>query len=610
MHRSFRLVATATILGSSAAFAPPAASAQDVDQAWLDRYDGPAHRDDYAESMVVDSAGNAYTVGFTFVEVEQGLFVPRFLVVKYTPAGAREWVRTLATGSASAGASVAALDSEENLIVGGFANGSEDWMVLKYAPDGTLLWQRTYEANSWFLTEPADVAIDSSNAVYVTGYIGLDDYQTTGLALVKISAAGAIQWSRQYAGSTAEGAAGQGVAIDAEGNVYVAGSAVVPNRASDALVVKYDADGTLVWTRTFGRTGLFIHDGFNRIAPLPTGGVVACGVFGSNSAAGTDGAVVALSAGGDTRWADELDVAAEDDLFNALAVAPDGSVTTGGSSEFAPNDHDALIVRYAPDGARLWYTLFAGDGNGTDGIADLAVDSQGNAHAAGVTEPFASADFFLTLRLDAAGGVVWSQQYGGPLDGGSRAVAVGLAHESDVVVAGRSLGSGTGMDALTIRYSQPSNSETAALNSLTMVRGALQSGGVEQLAASDDESVITRSGFGQTFVELHSMDLLIGASTELAAPESIDLRIETGISHDSGTMQVRLRDWATNAFTTIASRPLGAEEAVHDVFDIPAGAFVSDAGAIDLSIKQLVFIPIFAYRFDSRFDHVEIVVRE
>jgi len=609
MHRSFRLVATAMILGSSAAFAPHA-SAQDVDQAWLDRYDGPSHRDDYAEDMVIDSAGHAYTVGFTFVEVEQGLFVPRFLVVKYAPNGARAWVRTLATGSASAGASVAALDSEENLLVGGFANGSEDWMVLKYAPDGTLLWQRTYEANSWFLTEPADIAIDSSNSVYVTGYVGLPDFQTTGLALVKISAGGAIEWSRQYAGSTGEGAAGEGVAVDADGNIYVAGSAVVPNRASDALVIKYDSAGALAWTRTFGRTGLFTHDGFNRITRLPSGGVVASGVFGSNSAAGTDGAVVALSADGDTLWADELDVAAEDDFFGALAVAPDGTVTTGGSSEFAPNDHDALIVRYAPDGARLWYTLFAGDGNGADGIGDLAVDSQGNAYATGVLEPFTGADFFLTLRLDAAGGVVWSQQYGGPLDGGSRAVAIGLAGESDVVVAGRSLGSGTGMDAVTIRYTQPTNSEAAALNTLTMVRGTLQSGGLEQLAASDDDSVLTRSGFGQTFVELHSMDVLIGASTELAAPAMIDLRIETGINHDSGTMQVRLREWATNAFTSIASRPLGADDITYDVLDIPAGAYVSDTGAIDLSIKQLVFIPIFAYRFDSRFDHVEIVVRE
>ena len=107
------------------------------------------------------------------------------------------------------------------------------------------------------------MTLDPEGNVYLAG-------RTAGALPGQISAGGFDAYVRKYDGEGNEvwtrqfGTTGRDrvdVAVDLEGNVYVAGQAegALPDQVSsgdtDAFVRKYDGDGNEVWTRQFGTLG-------------------------------------------------------------------------------------------------------------------------------------------------------------------------------------------------------------------------------------------------------------------------------------------------------------------------------------------------------------------
>ena len=75
----------------------------------------------------------------------------------------------------------------------------------------------------------------------------------------------------------------------------------------------------------------------------------------------------------------------------------------------------------------------------------------------------------------------------------------------------------------------PEVGELAELVELQVATGTALDGTIAELNASDDAYVHTRSGFGATFVDLHHMELIVSATTNVPAPTSLDLMIEERI---------------------------------------------------------------------------------
>jgi len=138
--------------------------------------------------------------------------------------------------------------------------------------------------------------------------------------------------------------------------------------------------------------------------------------------------------------------------------------------------------------------------------------------------------------------------------------------------------------------------------------GNILAGDLSSILASDNSYLQTRSGFGQTFIDLHNMNLLVTAQTNVSSPSMIDLAIESRISHPSGSARVRLRNWSTGQFVQVSQYPINQTEATVVVADIPAANYIDGTGTIEASIQHLVFVPIFAFRFDSFFDLIDVTV--
>jgi hypothetical protein len=225
-------------------------------QLWLRRFDANKDLDTIA-ALAVDEAGNIYAHG-----EGNGSGPGDVYTVKYDRDGARLWVATY-TPRSDLGCDVAVhSDGSVYVLVSTTDYGTDDDIILiKYSASGTQLWLRRYNGageSGWTDDWPSRLKLDSAGSAYVVGYSEPSNGSGYGLVTQKYMADGTLVWTRRYdAGGPSSGDFGHrpaGLAIDESGSVYVSGQ--IPNNSAgstgvDAVTIKYAADGTQLWSRTY-----------------------------------------------------------------------------------------------------------------------------------------------------------------------------------------------------------------------------------------------------------------------------------------------------------------------------------------------------------------------
>ena len=251
MNRPFRILLIVSVLAGILSFS---ALADEVNVEWIDRFNGQDNgvaENDYAQAIAIDSTGNIYVTGFSFEQVNSNSYSPRYVTIKYAPDGTRQWIRFYRQGNFDSAAYVNGIDSNDNLIVSGEFFLGDDWATIKYDSDGNPLWTNIYQANSTFVSNPEHMTIDSSDNIYICGYVGSSINPNFG-AVVKINPQGSQLWVAEYYGPEFNGGSANATAVDEAGHVYLAGTAAISGRSGDAAIVKYDSGGNLLWQQTDG----------------------------------------------------------------------------------------------------------------------------------------------------------------------------------------------------------------------------------------------------------------------------------------------------------------------------------------------------------------------
>jgi hypothetical protein len=217
---------------------------------------------DSAHAVATDRDGNVIIAGKADGEFPfdpAGLRSEAF-VAKYSSAGVLLWAhKSPATGNLVNGdeANGVGTDAAGNIYVVGLTAGTlpgqisaghSDVTVIKYDPAGTLLWARQFGSDRADWGQAA--AVDAGGNVFIAGHTqGQLPLQAPGVGrdffIAKFDTNGNRLWIRQTPSSGGTGDDGNGVAVDAAGNAYMTGSDERPGR--DPFVAKYDPDGTLVW---------------------------------------------------------------------------------------------------------------------------------------------------------------------------------------------------------------------------------------------------------------------------------------------------------------------------------------------------------------------------
>jgi outer membrane protein assembly factor BamB len=186
-------------------------------------------------------------------------------VSKYDATGNRLWSRLLGTTGkdganaiAVSGGAVYVAGVTASALPGSTAAGKTDIALARYDESGTLVWSRSFGSSA---DEAATgVAVDASGNVYVSGTTsgtlpGAVSAGGNDIFLAKFDPSGARLWVKQLGTSAAD--SGTGVAVGADGGIYVSGITAGPLGgtfvgATDAVLAKFDATGAVVWTRQLG----------------------------------------------------------------------------------------------------------------------------------------------------------------------------------------------------------------------------------------------------------------------------------------------------------------------------------------------------------------------
>ncbi|MEW6363264.1 MAG: hypothetical protein AB1714_01350 [Acidobacteriota bacterium] len=348
--------------------------------AWSLRWGGVEARD-AAQGIGLDATGGLSVGGDT---MGLGAYpgTHDLLLLKYDPAGALQWARTWGAQGEDYGYDVAAGPGGESTLVGrsDSFSSSFDALIVKYDPQGNLVWARTWGGPGGEAATGA--AQDPEGNLYVTGYttsFGAGDYD---LFLLRYDPAGNVQWARTWGGranDTGYTAYQPDVTLDVFGNVYVVSSTYSfgsnAGFGEDVVVLKYDPTGVLQWAKTWG-TGAEFEEA-QAVSVDARGNLLIAGMVTSD-ALSYDAFVLSLDSSGFLNWGRRLDVSGDDELIT-IDLDIEGNIYAAGIS--AGSSYDLLLAKLDGAGDTIWVRKWGAEGND---YACAAVCSEAGLTLAGV----------------------------------------------------------------------------------------------------------------------------------------------------------------------------------------------------------------------------------
>jgi hypothetical protein len=349
-------------------------------------------------------AGNSVSVGLS-----GGVFVAgngfdvsgtnKLYLSKYDTAGNFIWKRYDRGANFTKAKAVTSNSLGDSFVAGLTDEGYADGFVAKYDDLGNEQWSARLGASGY--DRFTGVAADSLGNVFVAGStdgnVARQSFGSWDALIAKYDTNGSLVWSKQFGTGLPDYV--HAIDIDGAGNVFVTGSThgslFAPNARggsnqsyfSDTFVAKFDSDGALVWSRQYGDSFGDMGTGITLDA---SGNIFVSGhTQGSRGGApgGDDDVFIdKLDSAGNRQWVAQFGTA-DRDWSNAIATDKTGAVfvtsTNFSVKRSGPNDWDALVRKFSPDGQLIWHFDLATTTH--DHTGGISVGSDGEIYVVGET---------------------------------------------------------------------------------------------------------------------------------------------------------------------------------------------------------------------------------
>jgi len=183
-----------------------------------------------------------------------GPFVPNanWFLTKFDNAGNQLWNYSWGTNQGEWGGKVAVDSSDYIYYIGstwGHGGPSANVGLVKFSSAGVIQWERYWGPGGY--DSPADLAIDSSDNIYIVAASDTRGLGGRDAALIKYNSAGTLQWDTAW-GSTGYDQP-RGIALDNLGNIYITGMTDSFGVGDyDIFVAKYNGVPNQLWNFTWG----------------------------------------------------------------------------------------------------------------------------------------------------------------------------------------------------------------------------------------------------------------------------------------------------------------------------------------------------------------------
>ncbi|HTW92442.1 MAG TPA: hypothetical protein VMH22_12135 [bacterium] len=351
------------------------ASFGQAQQNWTKTYGGPEAN--IGEAVRQTSDGGYIATGWT---TSSGGHDTAVYLIKTKDTGDTLWTRTYGGSGGDFGYSVQQT-SDGGFIVAGYTNSfgadSNDVYLIKTNASGDTLWTRTYGGTGD--DEGYSVQQTSDRGYIIAGYTWAAGLREYDFYLVKTDSFGDTLWTRTYGGNGDD--YGYSVQQTSDGGYIVAGSTSSFGAGEDdAYLVKTNASGDTVWTRTYGGSSVeYVYS----VQQTSDGGYVVAGSTNSYGAGRDDVYLVKTRASGDTAWTRTYGGSSSDGGYCVQQTSDRGYIVTGYTSSFGAGVEDVYLVKTDSLGDTLWTRTWGTTGD--DWSTSVRQTSDGGYIVAGTT---------------------------------------------------------------------------------------------------------------------------------------------------------------------------------------------------------------------------------
>lgn len=251
-------------------------------------------------------------------------------------------------------------------------------------------------------------------------------------------------WRRVYQHGNGYHLYPRDVDVDPEENVYIliaSEYSVAPPESDgrDIVLAKYDSSGNALWATRFSRTESTEDVPWAMVAD-PDGNVIVVGHEGSINPP-TRTVLTKFGSDGQVLWSSPF---AEESFPYDVATDDEGSIYVAGSIDTLRIESSS-IVKYSPDGERLWKRFLSpppeGYSSRTNGYArNVRISPSGEVYVSGVVRRGEYFDF-ITAKYTPNGDLLWSRTYDFQ-DGDDWAADMEIGPDGGVYVVGHSFVTG------------------------------------------------------------------------------------------------------------------------------------------------------------------------
>lgn len=355
------------------------------------------------------------------------------------PSAGANWVKTYG-GAENEFAKSVQQTADGGYIMAGYSSsygaGNNDGWVVKLDATGSIAWQKTYggaESDTFFSVHQV------SGGYIVGGQTSSFGAGSSDIWVLKLAGDGTIVWQKTYGGTGIEYFAD--LQPTSDGGYIVAGTTYSYGHGScNAWILKLNQDGGIGWQKTYGGAGWELAYSIRQVS----GGYIMVGESYSSGDDRGDAWVVRLDEEGDVTWEKRYGAEGTEDYFLSIHQTSDGGyIAAGMTKSFGATQGDAWVVKLNNDGTVAWEKRYGGNSD-EYAFSIREADTPGSGFiVAGRTNSSGqgSYDAWL-LKLAAEGTIEWQKTYGSGAS--EEAESIGPTSDNGYIVAGRTYSFGAG----------------------------------------------------------------------------------------------------------------------------------------------------------------------
>jgi len=306
-----------------------------------------------------------------------------------------------------------------------YGSGSDDIILIKYDPNGNLIWNRTWGTN--YLDRPESIAVDNESNIYITGYTKVPDahiYDHQYMVILKYNSSGYKEFDMTVDFGSDQGQRGLGIEIDDDNNFYICGFSYIGSTdAREAVLMKFNSAGESQWNSTWGAGMSATVYGDDLV--LDSNGNIY--ITGFKYAIGVgDMILVKFDSAGSTSWAEQWDGDGKDYGKDIVIDKEENYLYVAGYSQNA----GMFIVKFDLDGNNIAeetgfggnYPYATGDNVAAYKLNDtircnIEIDSNDNIYIPTFNSTYKDGtNDFILYKYDASLNQVWTKTWGGNKD--------------------------------------------------------------------------------------------------------------------------------------------------------------------------------------------------